>query len=506
MLFFAGWRITALGKGNTFFFDEWNFVLDRADPSIHSLLTPHNGHLSIIPVVLYQAFLRVFGGGTYVPFRESAMLLHCGIALAVAVIVKRRVGYIASLSAAGVVAFMGSGWQNWLWGFQIGMEMSVLTGLFAIVCLTGEPFRNRQWIVVILLLVSVASSGVGVSVLLGVFLLAQKRRWRLVTRSSIVVVLFYGLWAVTYGESQIKEDNFRLLPSYVARSGAAVMAGIGTWDLAIGGVLLGAMAVLFRQKARALWRDMPEVASLVLILVMGWILSALTRAQFNEPGASRYVHVGVSLAVPISVLVVCGSRPTRLKALALFLVSVVAVAGSWDVADSAGREFRDRSATVRAELTAMMQVKDVIRHDYRPDPSRAPQLTFARFRKFAKRFDAPLMNAQEIASVSEPVRKEMDRVFLESTRVGLIDAPQPAGWNCATAAPNSVVKIPAGRQVWFSGVHSVEVNRMARETTSFVPSKPGAPSILKFGNDSNSHRWSVRLISASDVQICDQSR
>jgi hypothetical protein len=498
----AGWRIFELGRGNTFFFDEWNFLLERSSPSLESLLRHHNGHLSPVPVLLYQVLLRLFGAGTYLPFRGLALILHCGIALSAAVMVRRRAGYTASLTAAGVIAFMGAGWQNWLWGFQMGMQLSILSGLVAVVLVTGEKTPIRQWCVIGLLTLSVASSGVGVSVVVGAVVFAWRRHWRLVIKASAIMAVIYVVWSVTYGDSQASSDNIRLIPSFVARSAAAVMAGIGGWDLAIGGVLAGVIALLVVRKSTTSLTSMPEVPVLAVILIVGWLLSALSRGQFNEPGASRYVHVGVSFAVPLIVLVVVGKRRAFSTSIALVLVGLVAIGGSWDIADAAGREFRDRSAIVRAELTAMMHVTDLIEDQYQPDLSRAPQISFGKFEEFARRFDVPVMSPQEIKQAPEFARFEMDRVYLEATVVALGDSPRPVGWDCRISVPNEVIKVDAGHRLWVSGVHSVEVRRMAKQAHSLTPSSPGAPSMMRFGLDLNPRPWVVRFVSAADAQVC----
>ena len=502
----AGWRILSLGEGNTFFFDEWNFLLDRSSPTVGNWLSHHNGHLSVLPVVGYQVLLQLFGAGSYLPYRALAMLLHCAIALVVALMIRRRSGSISALVGAGVVAYMGSGWQNWLWGFQIGMELSVLTGLLAIFWVAGDQSQRRQWLVIGALVVSVLSSGVGVSVLIGVFVASWRRGWGVVTKSSVLLFSLYGLWSLSYGDSQADTHNFLLVPSFMARSAAAVFSGIGGWDPAIGGVLAGTLAAIVLRKTRRLWNERPEVPTIALVVVVGWILSAMTRAQFNEPGASRYVHVGVSLVVPLVVLILANNGKSWRTNLTLVCLGALSIGGSWDIADAAGREFRDRSSTVRAELTALLQVTEPIEAGYQPDRSRAPQITYERLAQFGERFNLPLMNANEVKRSADSVRKEMDRVYLESAGVKLIDQSQPSDWSCNLFAANHSIKVAAGESIWLTGVHSVEVRRLSREYQSLVPSPPGTPSLLRFGRDVNPRLWTVRLISAGDVEICEPTK
>src|SRR5437868_1141006 len=45
----------------TFFADTWELLMDRRDPSVDTLLRPHNEHLVAIPIAINELFLRIFG-------------------------------------------------------------------------------------------------------------------------------------------------------------------------------------------------------------------------------------------------------------------------------------------------------------------------------------------------------------------------------------------------------------------------------------------------------------
>ena len=64
--------VIAETRGLTFFGDEWDFVVTRRGLSPHVLLNPHGPHLSLVPILVFKALLKLFGGGSYVPFRLLA--------------------------------------------------------------------------------------------------------------------------------------------------------------------------------------------------------------------------------------------------------------------------------------------------------------------------------------------------------------------------------------------------------------------------------------------------
>jgi hypothetical protein len=397
---------------------------------------------------------------------------------------------------------MGAGWQNWLWAFQIGMETSLASGLLAVYILGGGKTHRREWLAGALGLVAVASSGVGVAVLVGLGFMSWFARCKRTLATCAAIAGLYGMWTLAYGESQAQADNLKLVPSFVSQSAASVLSGLANWDLAIGGLLAGGLTVYLVQKWRFFRRESLDVLTLVVVAVIGWALSAVSRAHLGEPGASRYVHVGLSLLVPI-VFLVLGTldSPKVGKSLAL-VVAAFCIIGTWSVADSAGREFRERSQIVRAELTAMQSVEVPISPDYRPDTARAPQISLERFRVFAENYSTPLMSRAVLRDLPETVRIEVDRVLFEATGSKLAEMPEPVGWDCSVVEPGTILRIAASESVWLEGFHSLEIRRFADSRTSLVPATPGAPSMLTFGKDSNLRRWAVAIVAAGPTQVC----
>jgi hypothetical protein len=108
-----------LTRGFTFYYDEWNFLINRQEFSADSLLRPHNEHNVLVVVLLFQGLWEVVGLGHYSAFLLLVVVLHllCGGMLYA--YARRRVGAVAALAPAVVVLFLGTAWEIILWPFEV---------------------------------------------------------------------------------------------------------------------------------------------------------------------------------------------------------------------------------------------------------------------------------------------------------------------------------------------------------------------------------------------------
>lgn len=148
------------GRGLTFFSDEWAFIADRSlmDPS--TWWAPHNEHWSTIPILVYRALVETVGLRTYVPYLALVVLLNVIVAVLVRRQVARRAGPLPGLAAGTLVLFLGSGFENLYWGFQIGFVGATALGLGALDVLDGPATRGRAAALVALLVAGLMTSGV----------------------------------------------------------------------------------------------------------------------------------------------------------------------------------------------------------------------------------------------------------------------------------------------------------------------------------------------------------
>ena len=69
LMLLASLVIYRKGLGTMFFFDEWEFVMDRQPWRWDVLLTPYNGPLSLLPVLVYKVLFATVGLGSYWVYR-----------------------------------------------------------------------------------------------------------------------------------------------------------------------------------------------------------------------------------------------------------------------------------------------------------------------------------------------------------------------------------------------------------------------------------------------------
>lgn len=206
-----------------FYYDEWNFVLDRSGNAPGVFLRPHNEHISIVPVLIYKALIAIFGLNHHWPFMAALAAMHVGLGCAVYALARPRVGASPALVVATLVLFMGLAWQNMVWAFQIGFVGSVLGGVLAWLALDGRR-RFSEPLACLALLFSIGSSSLGVPMAIGVgaeLLVARRPRSLWVVG---VPIALYLVWYLRYGVSTLRAEGVLHLAPWAA---AAVAAGAG---------------------------------------------------------------------------------------------------------------------------------------------------------------------------------------------------------------------------------------------------------------------------------------
>ena len=292
-----------LGRGLTFFGDEWEFIVGRQDLTIWNLFRPHNEHWSTFPVLVYRALFGLFGLHSYLPYLATLLVVHVTAVAGLFVLVRRAAGPLVALGGAALMLFLGSAHEDLLWAFQIGFLGSVAAGLWALVVIQASVDRRALIATSLLLFVAVASSGIGLFFLVAVGTLAlfdPSRRRALLPVAAVSVG--YLAWFVAFGRTGLD-------PSHPPLSWAAIQ-GIPTTvitggDRAIGGLLgvaipanLALVVLLTGAIAWGLIRgqSVPHLAvAAVAGLIAGFVVIALARDQLFSSAtvaasAPRYVY------------------------------------------------------------------------------------------------------------------------------------------------------------------------------------------------------------------------
>lgn len=401
-----------LGRGLWFFFDEWSFVTERR-LDVVSLLTPHNGHLSVVLVFLYVMSLKIFGADGFEVLRIIAVLVHVSIAFGAYLVVGRRKGWAPAMLALVVVGTLGSGWQNVLWPFQIGMMLPVAMSLFAVHWVESRP--ESTWSVGMLVLIALLSAGGGVTLLVAVLLHSVVvQAWK---RSAILVgiAVVYVAWYVAYGVPQGWGFRPWMFTRYVGESAVLSAAAIGGRGVRFGEVVLvlGFVAVVSQLPRR--FRE----ASLVIPLLtvgIGWVMTAYSRWLLWEPGASRYVYVGAAFLL-VLFLVALPLRSSRLTTPLIAVTAIFLVVPNVRLMNDGGRLMTERASRVRAELAVLDALGDRGLPEYRPDPGLAPQIFAGTYLSAASMYGDFGNGITGAGQRSKEDRVNMDRVAFQYLRV-----------------------------------------------------------------------------------------
>jgi hypothetical protein len=412
VLLFAGsfWTLKLM-QGASFFFDEWDFILKRG-LNTEDLLRPHNGHFSFLPVLVFIALRRVFGLTSYLPYQIVGLAIHSMVCAGVYVIIRKRSQFVA-LFAGVLVCLLGSGWQNILWPFQIGMMGSLAAGLWALYFI--DRIEIPRWRVSLLLGISLASAGGGVAVAAVVtLLLVLKKEWRAVVAISPTLLL-YGIWYLSYGASQSQAGNLGETPQYIIDSALAAAAGIGNKSLIFGGFVIGGMVVLYFVK-----REETSLTSLqngvVVLLLVTWSLTGFSRSHLGEPGASRYVYVGATCIVLLLCLLM--PRPSNWQANAgVAAAAALLILPNMEMMRAGANGLLDTSKHLRAKQTAVENVRSSVKFDYSIDSARAPQMIAGEYFRAIDRFGSPAYSWKTLSDLDSVTLNGVNQTIADGSSV-----------------------------------------------------------------------------------------
>jgi hypothetical protein len=454
LLLAAGGFLLYETRGTTFWGDEWTWILDRRGNDVDTFLKPHNEHLSLIPVAIYKLMFATVGLEHYGPYRAMVIVAHLGAAALVFVYASRRVGSVLALCATALVLFLGPGWQNLLWPFQIGWLISLAAGVCALLALDRAD-RRGDVTACVLIAVALASSGLGVAIAIGVVveLALGRRRWR---DMWVVAVPLgpYAIWWLAYRPAGLLKGNIDQAFQFAAESAAgtlgalAGLAGSGVpegVDALQWGRPLAVLAVVGLLLMLARYAQIPpRVLGLLAIMVAFWVLTGLRRAMLQEPDASRYLYVGALFVVLLVVELARGVSLTRRVALLIVVVAGAAVLSNAGTVRDGGRYLRDRAGVARANLAALELSRDDVgpRYIARGFPGYPfIYLLAGRYFEAADDWGTPAFSPAELASAPEDARMNADGELVRIHRIGLraSSSRPPLG------TPPEVTSVASGR-------------------------------------------------------------
>jgi hypothetical protein len=452
--------LVLLGTRLTFFGDDWAFLLQRPGFSADSLLDDHNGHLSVLPVLIYKLLVALFGFDSQLPFRLVLSAAFSALGIVVYLLVSERAGRIAGLVAAALLLFLGPAWEDLLWSFQIGFVGSLAAGLGALLALESDtPRRNAA--ACALLVLSLLLSDVGLALVVSAAVAIALRRHPRQAWIPLVPVALFALWFVAYGRdaSGVSGSNLLDIPAYVidaAGAGVATLTGFAPgggfgatswWGRPVLAVALIGLAVWYLRGGR------PRASVLVFLAgaLTFWVLTGANFTPERGASASRYQLVNATFLLLIAADLFGSARPERPVAAALLALAAVVLVANLAALRSGFDLMRTHADNTRAALGAL----EIARHAVPPgfrlveavahDPY-LNDVTAGRYFKEAAAHGTPAWSAKQIAGAGPGARLAADSVLFSAygprLSPGAVSGSGCRGLRAPGAAP-----LPAGRAI-----------------------------------------------------------
>lgn len=549
----SGGLLLYWGSKLTFFLDDWEFLVYRRGFSAHTILEPHGENIVAGPMLVYKLLLAVFGMGSSFPWVVVLVGSFLATGVLLFIYLRRRVGQLAALAAAVVFLFLGAGWEDLLWPFQINYLVALAAGLGALVAWDRDD-RRGEVITCVLLVVATLFSSLGLPFLACflVLILLREDRWQRIWVVAVPAVLF-AIWWLGWGhnaESAFSIANVAKSPIYVLNGFAASVAAVfglatGTPENVTGGLewgrpLLVAFVVLglFRIYKIGVSRQFWGIFTLGLSF---WVLDAFNAEAGRSPVSSRYALIG-----GIFVLLLAGEllrglslpRKPATWALALIGVAVVAsLASNIYFLRQAYVSYRQISVLEKSSLGAV----ELARGHVSPGFVLSEEVTGTGYVNietgafFAARdeWGSPGYDEAELAEAPEPGRESADKVLFDGEQAKFIDAkaselptgaPQTASGpgefevpadGCVRAMPTEagaplLLLAPGGAyiQAGSEPIESVNVKRFAEgfpiEFHEGVES--GETIALALPADRSSVPWKMQLETNGPATVCGRGR
>jgi hypothetical protein len=482
--------LLSYGHGLTWFQDSWEFLMNRRGFSADALFTPHNEHIVLIPVLIMQLSLRIFGMNSMLPEQVVLTALLLGTAALVFVYVRRRVGPWPALMAALLLAFLGPAWQDLLWPFQIGFAGSALTGVAMLLALERE---DRRWdagaCALLALAIGFSSLGLAFAVAAAVDVLQRRGRrgWRRLYVVAVPLAL-YALWYLGWGhdaETHLTLHNVLVSPRYVAEGLAASVGsllalatifdeavGRSHWGYVLLAVLVG-LALYARVRGR---RFSPGLWPVLAAAATFWFLAGFNSIPGREAYSSRYLYVGALFVLLIAAELLKGVRLGRGVLLAGGAITLVAV-GFNLVPLREGRDFfKAQTVLTRADLGAIEIAAASVEPTFTLPPeisgtSFLNEIEAGEYLEAVREYGSPAYSPAELARAPEAGRKQADLVLANALPVSIEAQSRPDA-----AAGGRCVEIPPG-----AGPDTAPLSlRPGVTTVRFAPGPPGTIRLRRF--------------------------
>lgn len=516
------------GSGLTFFQDSWEFLMWRRDPSVATLLDPHNEHIVLLPVLIAQVSLRLFGMESMTPELVLLVALQLGVAGLLFVYARRRLGPWPALFAATPLLFLGPAWQDLLWPFQVGFVGASMCGLAALLALENE---DERWDLAAcaFLVVAIAFSSLGIAFAVAAAVhVFQRRRERGLRRAyvfALPLALYLG-WYAGWGreaENNFSAHNALVSPRYVWEGLVASLASLlalGTiFDEVVarsrwGAPLLIALLALaayggYRRRGffPGLWPALAAAATF-------WFLAAFNQGPGREPYSSRYLYVGVLFVLLIAVNLLQGVKFNRWTLFAGAAATCVVV-GFNLVPLREGRDFfAKQTMLTRADLAAIEIAERTVEPSFRLPPEAAGtvflnEIEAGEYLRAVDEFGSPAYSPADLVAAPEEGRVHADLVLANALPLAIETEAGEAGakGECVRVTGTVTLALRPGTttiELGPGGEGTVRLRRFARDEyplgSGALPA--GSTTRLFIPRDRLERPWGLLVEAGRGARVC----
>ncbi len=545
--------ILGWGKQQTFVNDEWNYLVVVRGWSLETLLHPQNGHLILVPLLIYKAMFASVGADSHVPYQAMTVVLHLTVATLFFCLVRSRLPLAVAVALTVLVAFFGAGWDTVMGAYEIPNLTGMATGLGMLLALERRtPAGNVA--ACLLLALCLASFSVGIAFALGALFAIWlggraewRRAWVVLVPAALYVVWF--IWARKFGQSEATAEAASSLFSGMADQLAALCAAItglfrvsGSAELADLiqvrpewgyplALLLGGLVVLHLRRAPRSIRFWMVAATLVVYLA----LVAVGLSPARAPNASRYVYMGGLLTLLLVAELgrdIRWSSTVGLVATVFFALALMANVAELRVG---GHLFAAEGDTNRATLAALELSRERVDPDLPVEDASTthshPDMLFPASAYFeaAADFGSPAYSLDQLAAAGEQAREAADQELVRALAISsqrLVgplrrsgEAPQLLAASAGSATPVGAclalrpaagqaasfqLELPPGGFAYRAPSDAELELALARFATAFSTTLPlpAGPGVVRIPGDASPVPWRAELRTDSRTIAC----
>lgn len=528
----AGLMSLVLTSGMTFFQDTWAFLIERRQFSADAVLSPHNEHIVVIPVLLELIFLRLFGMSTATPEYVLLAVGLLGTAALLFVYMRRRVGSALALFGVALILCLGPAWDVLLWPFELGFVGSVFFGLAAMLSLEREEPR---WDIAACVCLTLACgfSELGLPFVAGAaaaILLGPRESWRRRAFLAAVPVVLYAIWYAGWGhtaESHFSLHNVLDSPRYVAEAAAVTVGSLSGLDAAPliqprqspwGLVLLVALVACVAYGQSRKPGVFPGLWPAAAIALVNWLLTAFNYIPGREPTVSRYQYAGGVFVLMVLANLFHGVRPSRFALVAAAAVTALAIGPNLMLLKEGSDHLKQESVLTRADTAAIEIARRTVdpQFELTPEVAGTPSLVniyAGRYLNAVDEYGSPAYTPTGLADAPSAGRRQADIVLGAALPVSTRTVPHrfdvgaPAGCVKAGVGGRGEVLIGPGMtriELAPGPAAGLSLRRYAAgEYPLVLPSAPGdSRTVMTIPSDESSQPWYLHVDAEQSALVC----